>query len=62
MSVLNLAQGPFLQVRGILRRNMYPVVGHEVSFVAIVVVPIVIALFASVLELELFRRVYASEI
>jgi branched-subunit amino acid ABC-type transport system permease component len=61
MGVVNLAHGSFFMLAAFSGATCIQLLGPGVGFlVAIVAVPVVIALFASLLELSLFRRVYAS--
>ncbi|WP_454805614.1 branched-chain amino acid ABC transporter permease [Paraburkholderia fungorum] len=61
MGVVNLAHGSFFMLAAFCGATCIRLLGPELGFVvAIVAVPAVMALFACVLELALFRRVYAS--
>jgi branched-chain amino acid transport system permease protein len=61
MGVVNLAHGSFFMLAAFAGATCIRLLGPEAGFVAAILgVPFVIALFASALELSLFRRVYAA--
>jgi branched-chain amino acid transport system permease protein len=61
MGVVNLAHGSFFMLAAFAGATCIQLWGPELGFViAIVLVPIAVAIFAAVLEIAFFRRVYGS--